>query len=672
MIPSGLQALMEASAVLQQEASQTAPGPQGQQPTIASQVMQQAQQAVQPPQIPQMQAIGRQAGIAGQLMAQRQQQQQQTAQNPQAIAQMAAQMLQQKGVAALPTNMQFREGGIIGYAGPQGSVVANPVADRELAEIEDVEERLGDAKRRRIREERERLEAMRAPYARAFGMTPTELEDLEYGLRMAENEYERAGPSEAAAARAAVQATFNRERARRSGQVRGGERPTDPASLAAIPREAGRLAGDVARPFVTAGRNLAGDVADAGRMIAESVRESPVGQAAGAAFSRGMDQEGIQSLIPGSFPRTPEPSNIRYAGPDEQFARAPRAPSDTSTTTPTPAPARADVKEPSSAGIAAALPSVSPEALSVTKPDYQKILRDTPESPESIARRQEKDKLRRERLGIAQAQEDLSARGIEALSRAKKDREQLLESARSRDTYDRLSALFTSMRTLGNEVGNTQRAIQAREEAVVSANLLHEESVLKLKQAQQARQLGLKDQEIQLIESGEADEKKAQELLRADAKIQTEIDKSIYTADTREMTAARDRAHATALKLVDLRQQAKKAEDDRETRRLIGLQTRLSAAQDSLTRAKAQVDQQVRNSAEGKAIEPIEKLANMGAKLNPEQEKKMADFKAFKERLEAKTLQRFYSQLNTISKELGLEVPTIPTQQYDSSGNRIQ
>jgi hypothetical protein len=321
-------------------------------------------------------------------------------------------------------------------------------------------------------------------------------------------------------------------------------------------------------------------------------------------------------------------------------------------------------------GIAAALPA----ALSVAKPDYQKILSETPESPESIARRQEKDKLRRERLGIAQAQEDLSARGIEALGRAKKDREQLLESARSRDTYERLNALFTSMRTLGNEVGNTQRAIQAREEAVVSANLLHEESVLKLKQAQQARQLGLKDQEIQLIDAAEADEKKAQELLRADAKIKAEFAKSVYEAESREMTHARDRANATSLRLAELKQQAQKAEDDRETRRLIGLQARLTSAQDSLTRAKAQVDQQVKNSEAYKAIEPIEKMVAMGAKPTPEQEKKLADFRAGRERLEAQTLQRFYAQLDAISKELGLESPVQApaTRTYDSSGKFIK
>lgn len=582
---------MEASAVLQQQASQTAPGPQGQQPTVANQVMQQAQQAAQPTQMPQMQAIGKQVGIAGQLMAQRQQQQQQAAQSPEAIAQMAAQMLQQKGVAALPTNMQFREGGIIGYAGPDGSVVTNPIPDRELAPMD---------------------ESLSAKAQR-------EMAEMDSGQRVSLSpDVERFLASDVSGRQQRAAAFAQRERAK----------------------------------MLTAGRGIA-------------QRYSPP-----RAFVETMPAEVYSEGRP-----TPSPPPFVETMPSEVYSDGrpiPKAP------TPEPSPAAsasmdasdASIGAAGSSGIAAALPA----ALSVAKPDYQKILSETPESPESIARRQEKDKLRRERLGIAQAQEDLSARGIEALGRAKKDREQLLESARSRDTYERLNALFTSMRTLGNEVGNTQRAIQAREEAVVSANLLHEEAVLKLKQAQQARQLGLKDQEIQLIEAAEADEKKAQELRRADAKIKAELAKSTYEAESREMTHARDRANATSLRLADLKQQAQKAEDDRETRRLIGLQARLTSAQDSLTRAKAQVDQQVKNSEAYKAIEPIEKMVAMGAKPTPEQEKKLADFRAGRERLEAQTLQRFYAQLDAISKELGLESPVQApaTRTYDSSGKFIK
>ena len=137
-IPSGLQALMQASQVLSSQASPTAPGPQGPQPTIAERVNQQIKQTAAPPEAgiaglsPNMRDIGQQAGVAGQIMAQRAAQQEQTARNPEAIAQMAAQMMQSKGVAGLPAKMGFKEGGIIGFDGTQGSVVEGILDPKEI------------------------------------------------------------------------------------------------------------------------------------------------------------------------------------------------------------------------------------------------------------------------------------------------------------------------------------------------------------------------------------------------------------------------------------------------------------------------------------------------------------------------------------------------------------
>lgn len=473
MIPSGLQALMEASAVLQQQASQTAPGPQGQQPTVANQVMQQAQQASQP----QMQDIGRQAGIAGQLMAQRQQQQQQTAQNPEAIAQMAAQMLQQKGVASLPTNMQFREGGIIGYAGGSSVELEDPEAGLSMAE----------------RAERQRREkgSIYDPY---YGLPPA----IREAMRRDEEARREGRASPESIPVPGPTGTENIPRARSEresieAEQRVQEQRLRDMRLLQERREARRAGLEAALPQAQQAAAIAGGE----RALEEYYKPYPPRGEMKATESKFLDpSQEISAAM--------DAADSSIGGIKPALPASPRTGTEIPRTGESMNASDASIGAAGSSGIAAALPA----ALSVAKPDYQKILSETPESPESIARRQEKDKLRRERLGIAQAQEDLSARGIEALGRAKKDREQLLESARSRDTYERLNALFTSMRTLGNEVGNTQRAIQAREEAVVSANLLHEESVLKLKQAQQARQLGLKDQEIQLIDAAEADEKK--------------------------------------------------------------------------------------------------------------------------------------------------------------------
>jgi hypothetical protein len=656
MIPSGLQALMEASAVLQQQASQTAPGPQGQQPTVASQVMQQAQQAAQPAQMPQMQDIGRQAGIAGQLMAQRQQQQQQMAQDPQAVAQMAAQMLKQQGVAGLPTNMQFKEGGIIGYAGPQGSVVANPVADRELAEIEDVEERLGDAKRRRIREERERLAAMRAPYARAFGMTPTELEDLEYGLRMAENEYERAGPSEAAAARAAVQETLNRERARRSGQVRGGERPTDPASLAAIPRETGRLAGDVARPFVTAGRNLAGDVAGAGRMIAESVRESPVGQAAGAAFSRGMDQEGIQSLLQGR--RKPEFEPVLTSLPEDRREEEALKNMPAADRTP-PADTGRPAAPQQAAGIAAL---AAPRAAMPQPRGIRDILASMPEDEQAKADIERIQKIGRETLEARRAMPDLEQQEIDARNRARAQREQLLKSQRERDTFTRFNALFRDLRTWGNEYGAVDRAIDEREKAAIDADLLHEQSVVKLRQAQQARQLGNMDAEAGLIKQG-MDLRNAERQRRLEmAKIDAEVEKVKLQGEQREATSYADRLSNLQLKLADLAQREAVRKDER-------LNQQYTAAAGQLSRAQAAMEKAIKDRF-GSYLT----MRNVpGSKPDPKQEKDLRDYV---DSLTVKMITPLERQVDELASKVLGTTPTAAstgkTLKFDASGNLIK
>lgn len=134
-IPSGLQALMQASQVLQEESSPVVQTPMGPKPTVAGMVAQGLQQAAaqKMPQQPMMarqpdvRGMGQQAGIAGQIQNQQMARQQQMAQDPQAIAQMAAQMLQKpEGISGLPVNMQFKEGGIIGFAGEERSDVPSP------------------------------------------------------------------------------------------------------------------------------------------------------------------------------------------------------------------------------------------------------------------------------------------------------------------------------------------------------------------------------------------------------------------------------------------------------------------------------------------------------------------------------------------------------------------
>lgn len=133
-IPRGLQALMQASQVLSTQALPSAPGPQGPQPTVAERVNQQIKQMSQPQGgimslPPGLRDIGQQAGVAGQIMAQRQAQQQKMAQNPEAVAQMAAQMVKGQGVDQLPVSMEFKDGGIIGFSGQERSDVPSILED---------------------------------------------------------------------------------------------------------------------------------------------------------------------------------------------------------------------------------------------------------------------------------------------------------------------------------------------------------------------------------------------------------------------------------------------------------------------------------------------------------------------------------------------------------------
>lgn len=119
-IPPGLQALMNAQEML--GISMTAPGPQGEQPTVASQILQQAQ----------MQGVKQQAGIGAMIQAQQQAQRQRAAQDPDEIARRVAMLMRGQGLGNLPLQMGFAEGGIIGYNGEGESVVTRDVPVPEI------------------------------------------------------------------------------------------------------------------------------------------------------------------------------------------------------------------------------------------------------------------------------------------------------------------------------------------------------------------------------------------------------------------------------------------------------------------------------------------------------------------------------------------------------------
>jgi hypothetical protein len=146
-VPPALQVLMSMGA------QPTAPGPMGQPiPTIASQKVEQ-------------QAQGLEA-----LMPGVRQQAMQSAQAAQPVTQAQLQQVMQQqspGISGLPAqNMRFAEGGVIGYAGPDGSYVDDP----ETIALDEL--RVEEARRRREAIERKQrasfLEAAGAPQASQY------------------------------------------------------------------------------------------------------------------------------------------------------------------------------------------------------------------------------------------------------------------------------------------------------------------------------------------------------------------------------------------------------------------------------------------------------------------------------------------------------------------------
>jgi hypothetical protein len=120
-IPQSLRALIDASQVLQKESSPIVQTPMGPRPTVAASVNQGLNQLAQSSfdQQPTVHQAAQQAGIGGGVIAnQIAQQQAQQAQQPAPP--------EQQGIATIPVNMQFAEGGIIGFAGEDGSVVPQP------------------------------------------------------------------------------------------------------------------------------------------------------------------------------------------------------------------------------------------------------------------------------------------------------------------------------------------------------------------------------------------------------------------------------------------------------------------------------------------------------------------------------------------------------------------
>lgn len=577
-IPSGLQALMQAAQILQQQASPSAPGPQGQQPTVAKQVEQAAAQQA----MPDMQSVGQQAGIAGQMMAQRQQQQQQMAQDPQAVAQMAAQMLQ-RGIGGLPANMQFREGGIIGYAGPEGSDVRlRPIPDREPAQFDDS---LSAKAQREIAE----MEA---------GQRVNLSRDVEVFM----SQQRRDGNAEYA----------ERERQRMLQESRTMAQPY------------------VAKPDLPA-----------------QYTPYPVRGPMRATTST----PGIAAVLESEFQRGAE------AGPEPR--PAPRA-EPRAEPRPEARPEPAPVAAPS--GIAAAAPR--------ERPTFQGILNAIPEDKAAAEEAGKREAINARLLEMRRKQPDLAAEGIAAIGRSEAERKRLLDLQRSEDSLNSFIRLGQALRTGGDQYMAYSAGMKARDEADRVATLAGQEAVLKLKQAQQARELGDVEMEKKFLDEAAGFRKEAQKARIEQAKAEATLAGTTYQTDVQASTAAANRAQELQLKMADLKQRAEDAKD-------VKLANQVRLASEGLASAQRKIAQTLKDEFPNYA--QIVSLQGISGKLDDNQRKVITDYEKRKRELETSSIAPIEALITKLAKQSGLELPeakpapsAAPAIRYNAQGQRIQ
>lgn len=409
-VPPALEALMSMGA------RPTAPGPGGQPvPTVAASIAQQQSPAGIEAVMPGVQqqamnmAQAQQPVRMGELPPQLQQAIQQ-ARGPQG-----------QGVASLPApNMSFADGGVVGYAGPEGSFIG-------------VTPTYQDARR---------LGIDLSPY------DPPEVrkEKLERLQKAREFEEQRKSfgeiPTEASVARdAALQAAYPGK-----GRDQDVIRQLQPGRMAAPPMAA----------------------SPEGQQIAEAVSSPPQfdldpnnPQALNAMRRMAMQTSGVerQAILN-------KIAELEAAQPSRSMA--PEAPGIPAALPPRPVQDRASV-----------------EAAGKQYPQ---------QTQDRIRRMQD---IERQRSELAKSMPDLNAEGIAALEAANRAREEMLAQQRGDDKFNRRMALYREIG--GRDRDAYGRAVanqQARDQAANQADLLHKQAVIKLREAQQAKQLGQFDRAL--------------------------------------------------------------------------------------------------------------------------------------------------------------------------------
>lgn len=532
-IPRGLQALMQASQVLSSQASPSAPGPQGPQPTVAERVNQQIKQMSRP-QAPEggimglppgLKDIGQQAGIAGKIMAQRQAQQQQMAQDPEAVAQMAAKMVRGQGVDQLPVNMGFKEGGIIGFQGQGRSDVPQATA---APTVEEARKLLAAAVRSRdmnaVRHyQRQLVEAQRREAPPQASPQPVEgpsttselMPSLGDTVVTDEAPPQRVAPPQGASTASELMPSLS-----------------DTSAINAGPPPEGR-----ARPS---------GIRQMSEEEVARLRQDPLALQQGKGIVQ-MTPEQIAKLRADPYAlNQPSQAGNRPSGTRPQGNAQP--------------PARPTAQPPVVPPTAAA-PTAAPAEPTIDTSGVKPI--DITKGIDQLAPSRAKGQIERlqkledERATTKASLFDEFDAGIKALEKDKEVRKQLLKSKEERDNFNRMMAFFQDLRTKGNQYGSVDDAIFARNEAERLADLAHDKAVIELRRAKKADQLGDIDRKI-------AFEDKATGLFKAEDALRVQAAQVTGGAErdrfTQEMQSART---AAEIKAANSRNEAQIAQLDR-------------------------------------------------------------------------------------------------------------
>ncbi len=411
-LPPALEALMSMGA------RPTAPGPGGQPvPTVAANIAQQQSPAGIEAVMPGVQqqamnmAQAQQPVMMGQLPPQLQQAIQQ-ARGPQG-----------QGVAGLPApNMSFADGGVVGYAGPEGSFI---------------------------------------------GVTPTYQDARRLGIDLSPYD-----PPE-----------VRKEKLERLQKAREFEEQRK--SFGEIPTEES-VARDAALQAAYPGKNRDLDVirqVQPGRTAAPPMAASPEGQSLAQNINAQTAFDLRQAISPEFLQRLRAQAE-RVGGKERQDILNQVA--ELESRMPSAAPQAAQA----STGVASLVerPTQDKASVETAGKQYSQQTQDRIKRMEEIERR---------RSELSKSMPDLNAEGIAALESANRAREEMLAQQRGDDKFNRRMALYREIG--GRDRDAYGRAVanqQARDQAANQADLLHKQAVIKLREAQQAKQLGQFDRAI--------------------------------------------------------------------------------------------------------------------------------------------------------------------------------